>query len=178
MYNENMNKVIYIHGWGSSGEGETATLLKALVPGLIAPSLDYYNPSKALSDILALVDDRDPTDDVYIIASSLGGYFAEMVANLRVVHAILYNPSLRPATVSRIDPVVMKKMSLLPLGRYPTAASTRTVVLCSDDDVVSPDYATSYFGKYDVVWTTGGHRMTDANATLIVSMLNTRINRL
>lgn len=172
-----MTKILYIHGWGSSGDGETAVLLKTLIPGLIAPTLDYYHPIETLSRLLSIVDDRAPTDDVYIIASSLGGYFAENIANRRVVNVVFYNPSLRPYEVSRIDPVVMPLLRTLSLPARPTTASTRSVVLCSDDDVVAPEYAAKYFADYDVIWSTGGHRMTPVNATLVRSLLNTKQNQ-
>lgn len=172
-----MSKFIYIHGWGSSGDGDTARLFKQLVPGLIAPTLDYYNPSTALNALLALIDEN-PSEDVYIIASSLGGFFAENVANRRVVNIILYNPSLRPYEVSRIDPVAMSGLRVLALPTAPTTASTRSVVLCSDDTTVSPEYAAEYFNKYEVIYRTGGHRMTAPNAALIMSLLNIKINRL
>ena len=170
-----MDKFIYIHGWGSNGESGTATLFKSLIPDLIAPSLDYYNPIAALETLLALVDDCAPTDNVYIIASSLGGYFAENVAIRRVVHVIFYNPSLRPYAVSRIDPVAMSGLRLLALPDSPSAASTRSVVLCTDDDVVLPEFAERYFADYDIWFTTGGHRMTERNADLIMSILNKKI---
>lgn len=172
-----MTKVIYIHGWGSSGDGESATLFKKLIPGLIAPTLDYYKPAEALSTLLALVDEY-PREDVYIIASSLGGFFAENVAQRRVVNIIVYNPSLRPYEVSSIDPVAMEKLRAYALWDGPTGYSTRSVVLCSDDTVVDPNYAAKYYSRYEVIWRTGGHRMTDNNAALIMSLLNTKINSL
>jgi len=174
-----MNKFIYIHGWGSSGIGDTASLFKTLVPGLIAPTLDYYKPAEALETLLALVD-QFPEDDVYIIASSLGGFFAENVAVRRVVHVIFYNPSLRPYEVSRIDPAALPELRELALSAPAPSSpsSTRSVVLCYDDDIVLPEYAAGYFHKYDVVWSSGGHRMTTANAESIVSILNKKINYL
>ncbi len=172
-----MPKFFYVHGWGSSGDGETATLFKKLIPGLIAPTLDYYKPAEALSTLLALVDE-DPSEDVYIIASSLGGFFAENVATRRVVNLIAYNPSLRPYEVSSIDPAVMEKMRAFALWEGPTSTSTRSVILCSDDDVVRPDYAARYYSRYEVIWRDGGHRMTPHAAALIMSLLNTKVNSL
>lgn len=170
-----MNKFIYIHGWGSNGESGSAALFKTLIPDLITPSLDYYNPAAALETLLALVDDRAPTDNVYIIASSLGGFFAENIAIRRVVNVIFYNPSLRPYTVSRIDPAAMSGLRLLALPDSPPATSTRSIVLCTDDDVVLPEFAEEYFSEYDVRFSTGGHRMTERNAELIMSILNKKI---
>jgi len=172
-----MPKFIYVHGWGSSGDGETATLFKKLIPGLIAPTLDYYKPAEALTKLLEIVDE-DPSEDVYLIASSLGGFFAENVAQRRVVHLISYNPSLRPYAVSSIDPEVMGNMTAFALHEGPVGPSTRSVVLCSDDDVVKPEYAAQYYKRYEVIWRTGGHRMTDHAAALILSLLNRKINSL
>ena len=169
-----MNKFIYIHGWGSNGESGTATLLKTLIPSLITPTIDFHKPAEALAQVLALVDE-DPLCDVYIIASSLGGYLAEKVANLRVVHLVLYNPSLQPVE-ERIGAVAPALLTFLPLPSKPSTASTRTILLCSDDDVVFPDRASVYYRDYDIRWTSGGHRMTDRNAALIVKLLNTKIN--
>lgn len=169
-----MNKFIYIHGWGSSGTGDSALLLKSLIPDLITPTIDWFKPADALAEMLALVDE-DPTCNVYIIASSLGGYLAEKIANMRVVNLILYNPSLYPVA-ARIGSVAHTLLTELPLPTSPGTASTRSVLLCGDDEVVRPEFAAAYFYEYDVRWTLGGHRMTADNAAVIVKMLNKKIN--
>jgi hypothetical protein len=171
-----MKKVIYIHGWGSSGTSETAMLLKSLIPGLITPTIDWFKPTEMLAEMLALIDE-DPSDDVYIIASSLGGYLAEKIANMRVVHVIFYNPSLYPVA-ERIGDSAHKLLKELPLPVSPGTASTRSVLLCGDDQVVRPEGAAAYFCDYDVKWILGGHRMTTDNAAVIVKMLNTKLHTL
>lgn len=170
------NSFIYVHGWGSSGTGETATALKTLLPDLITPSFDYYHPAKALKELLELVDSLNDKSDVYLIASSLGGFFAEHVANTRVVNVVFFNPSLRPGTSSKIDPAVKLDYQYIPLPASPTKYSRRTVVVCTDDDIVDPSYARQYFKDYPVRLETGGHRITSAHLPVINEVLNTLIN--
>jgi len=173
-----MNRFIYIHGWGSSGSGETAELFKSLLPGLIAPSLNYYDPCGALADLLTLVDSFDKTDDIYIIASSHGGYFAELVANKRIVNVVFYNPSLSPVRVQHLLGTTLPIYDYpeLQLPEKPTGSSVRCAVLCTDDDVIPLATTARYLQGYTIYPASGGHRMTATNAQLIIRIVNRLIN--
>ena len=88
--------VIYIHGFGSHGLGGKALAFKAYfkskeVP-FIAPSLSYI-PELAIQTLEELIESYD---EVQLIGSSLGGYYALYLAQKYKLKAVLINPSIYP----------------------------------------------------------------------------------
>ena len=89
--------VIYIHGFGSSGQGAKAKLFreyfKGTSEGFIAPSLSYI-PELALDTLEELIESYNA--DVQLIGSSLGGYYSIYLSDKYNVPAVLINPSIYP----------------------------------------------------------------------------------
>ena len=174
-------KLLYLHGYNSSGN--TAELLKTEYPDLIVPNLDFHDPFATMSILLELVDNLNKDDDVYIIASSLGGFFAEFISNMRIVHIIQYNPSLIPDVSLRkygeFSEECLRKYEYekqyYKFHKY--SSSTKNVVLSTDDEVIDYRIAAEYYRDYPVVLTNGGHRMTYKNAAIINDILNSVINQ-
>ena len=81
-------KIMYVHGFGSSGQSGTVTLLRTLMPAvtIIAPDLPLH-PAEAL-ELLKQTCDAEKPD--LIIGTSMGGMYAEM---LRGTDRILINPA-------------------------------------------------------------------------------------
>ena len=81
-------KIMYVHGFGSSGQSGTVTLLRTLMPAgtVIAPDLPLH-PAEAL-ELLKQTCDAEKPD--LIIGTSMGGMYAEM---LRGTDRILINPA-------------------------------------------------------------------------------------
>lgn len=72
-----MKKLIYFHGFGSSGEGETARTLKELLPDwtVMAPDIPV-DPKEALPFLKELCQKEAP--DV-IVGTSMGGMYAQQM---------------------------------------------------------------------------------------------------
>jgi len=89
--------IIYIHGFGSSGEGSKAKILrtyfKSIDEPFIAPSLPYV-PELAIKTLEELIDSYH--GDVKLIGSSMGGYYTMYLAEKYGVQAVLINPSIHP----------------------------------------------------------------------------------
>ncbi len=89
--------IIYIHGFGSSGNGGKASLFKEYFEEeVIAPSLSYV-PSLAIDTLEQLIEmflEKDET--VGLVGSSLGGYYAIHLASKYGLKAVLINPSIYP----------------------------------------------------------------------------------
>lgn len=70
-------KVIYIHGYGSTGQAYKAQLLKQMLPEceVVSPTFDYdsLTPYTILDQLRALVESERPA---MIMGSSMGGYYA------------------------------------------------------------------------------------------------------
>lgn len=86
--------IIYIHGFGSSGQGGKASQLrdycKDIGQPFIAPSFSYI-PELAMSTLEELVESYD---EVTLIGSSLGGYYSIYLAEKYGLKAVLINPAV------------------------------------------------------------------------------------
>ncbi|GEM_PF-194850 len=90
--------IIYIHGFGGSGEGSKARLFRdyfrSIGETFIAPSLSYV-PELAIATLEELI--RSYQGNVYLIGSSLGGYYATYLSTLKEVkRVVLINPATKP----------------------------------------------------------------------------------
>ncbi len=91
--------VIYIHGFGGSGQGNKAKLFreyfKSIDEGFIAPSLSYV-PELAIKTLEELIESY--YGDVKLIGSSLGGFYTIYLSQKYNLQAVLMNPSIYPYT--------------------------------------------------------------------------------
>ena len=89
--------VIYIHGFGGSGEGSKAKAFreyfKSIEEPFIAPSLSYV-PELAIRTLEELIESYHR--DVKLIGSSMGGYYTMYLAQKYHLQAVLINPSINP----------------------------------------------------------------------------------
>ena len=83
-------KVLYVHGFGSSGQSGTVTRIREVLPNadVIAPDLPV-RPEEAI-DLLRQTCEREHPD--LIIGTSMGGMYAEMLYGY---DRILVNPALQ-----------------------------------------------------------------------------------
>jgi len=95
--------ILYIHGFGSSGQGGKSTQFRAYFKAqgidFIAPSLSYV-PALAIATLEELIESYD---EVTLIGSSLGGYYSLYLAEKYGLKAILINPAIKSAkTLKRL----------------------------------------------------------------------------
>ena len=90
-------KVLYVHGFGSSGQSGTVTLIRQSLPEatVIAPDLPIH-PEEAMQLLAALCRQEEPD---LIIGTSMGGMYAEM---LRGYDRILVNPAFEMGETMRL----------------------------------------------------------------------------
>jgi predicted esterase YcpF (UPF0227 family) len=88
--------ILYIHGFGSSGEGDKAKIFREYYRKknvkFLAPSLSFI-PELALRTLEEIVKN---CEDIKLIGSSLGGYYAIFLAKKYNLKAVLINPSINP----------------------------------------------------------------------------------
>jgi predicted esterase YcpF (UPF0227 family) len=91
--------ILYIHGFGGSGLGVKANLFREHFKNkdvnFLAPSLSY-TPDLAVSTLEEIIQNCLKYEDVKLIGSSLGGFYATYLSNKFNLKAILINPSLKP----------------------------------------------------------------------------------
>ena len=86
--------IIFIHGFSSHGYGGKAKMLRSYFSDkeedFIAPSLSYV-PELAIQTLEELIT---VCDDVKLIGSSLGGYYAMYLAEKYKLKVVLINPAM------------------------------------------------------------------------------------
>ena len=82
-------KILYVHGFGSSGQSGTVTRIREVLPNatVVAPDLPI-EPEEAMALLRQVCDSEKPN---LIIGTSMGGMYAEM---LRGFDRIIVNPAL------------------------------------------------------------------------------------
>lgn len=90
-------KIIYLHGFNSSGDTGTASYLKSMYPdSFLAPDYDYINPDNAATMLDSIVMATMKEHDVIMVGKSLGGFWANYFAEKYRLKCILINPGLQP----------------------------------------------------------------------------------
>jgi len=91
--------LLFIHGFGSSGRGDKAQLLKAWCQqqeiSFAAPSLPTI-PVLAVETLQAIIETIQKYEPVGLVGSSLGGFYATWLANHYELPYVLVNPSVEP----------------------------------------------------------------------------------
>lgn len=97
--------IIYIHGFGSSGQASKAKLLRSYCQSkgirFIAPSLSHI-PDLAIGTLSELIESYLENEKVYLMGSSLGGYYSLYLSDKYDLKAVLINPAVNaPETLQR-----------------------------------------------------------------------------
>lgn len=92
--------IIYIHGFGGSGESSKAVVFRNKLEEykVLAPSLSYV-PELAINTLKEIISSYMKYEEVYLIGSSLGGYYATYLANYFNIQAVLINPAVHPQNI-------------------------------------------------------------------------------
>lgn len=97
--------ILYLHGFSSSGFGKKALEFKEYFKDdLIHPSLPTI-PKLAINNLEQIIEVfLKLNQNVHLIGSSLGGYYALYLANKYSLKAVLINPAIKPLnTLSRYE---------------------------------------------------------------------------
>lgn len=87
--------ILYVHGFRSSGSGDTARMIREVFPEdtVISPDFDLEDPELTAQ---TFYDVLDTVKVDLIIGSSLGGYWALLFAKTHGIPSLVFNPSLTP----------------------------------------------------------------------------------
>ncbi len=95
-----MKTLVYLHGFISSPASRKAVMLgeclRARAPGIEfrVPEL-HHRPARAISQALGHCVGKDPADLV-VVGSSLGGFYATVVAERTGCRGVVLNPAVHP----------------------------------------------------------------------------------
>jgi len=103
---------IVIHGFGSAGKGGKAMLFREYFKDknmpCIAPSLSYV-PELAIDTLEQLIESYN--NEVTLIGSSLGGYYAIYLAEKYGLKAVLINPAVDSSKTLKKRVIEMKSLA-------------------------------------------------------------------
>jgi hypothetical protein len=95
-----LKTIVYLHGFISSPRSKKAVMLGDYLRN-VGTGVDYlvpemhHRPSRALADA-ATACERVPVADLTLVGSSLGGFYATVLAERMGCRAALLNPAVRP----------------------------------------------------------------------------------
>ena len=92
--------IVYLHGYGSSPNGDTAQHLKKTFHGqnFIAPAIDHsQHPEVLKKQMDDLAKKLQKHNDPIIVGSSAGGFWGDYMAAKHGIKTVLINPSLKPS---------------------------------------------------------------------------------
>lgn len=171
--------IIYIHGYNSSGNSKTASMIREHFKDLVSVTWDTNKPKHSIEEIIKLIDNADDDEEVILVASSLGGFIAEAISDRRRVGLVLINPSLVPYQSLRkynLDEATLDEYDSIQLK---FRKEHRSIILSMDDNVVNPENALQIYSKIaKVIKINGGHQVTKEMIPIITQEINNTINSL
>jgi predicted esterase YcpF (UPF0227 family) len=144
-----MTTIVYIHGYNSSCESETGTIVldRCRQAGYNVIGFNYdstpLKPFPIISDLINL--DKQITNDeeeIIYVGSSLGGFFANVIACMSGNKAVLINPAIRAYETMKkynVDDCVIDELKTIS-GYITDFDCPQRIVICGNqDDIVDPD---------------------------------------
>jgi predicted esterase YcpF (UPF0227 family) len=136
--------VLYLHGYGSTGDTDTAVNLRRALADdftVLSPSYDGSDPVAAALQLEALMVTHASAAPV-LIGTSLGGFFANYLARVCNVRAVLINPALAPSSSlhkhGENAATLAGYQQLEAAEKVQVHRPARVVVIGLRDDVVDP----------------------------------------
>ena len=182
-------KIIYIHGFNSSGNATKSQLLRAAVEKYL-PQIEYYSPTlihhpeKAMRQLQKDLDKQADKYHFCFVGSSLGGFYSIYLAHRYPnSKAVLINPAIDPwktmhdyyghyeneATGEKFEVTEKFVSSLKELSIAEIKNPERLLLLLqTDDDVIDYRIAQKAFpDSLNIIRTGGGHTFTDFSEIIL-----------
>lgn len=168
-------EMIYLHGFNSSGKGETVLNLRKKFPELLAIDYDYINADNAFSEINDFIINLKDWD-IILIGTSLGGFWANYFAQKYDLKCVLFNPALEPDntlkkyigenlvnyTTSKITSFTKEDLDRYRKYQVPINKGTfRTSLLGRNDEVIDHKKSAELLKGTHVIYTNDKHRIAD-----------------
>jgi predicted esterase YcpF (UPF0227 family) len=184
-----MLTILYIHGFASCGNSSKALYLKEFA-NVISPELSHH-PETALKQLRSLLSNMD-TDELIIVGTSLGGWYANEMANEFGINELLINPL---TNIDEMKKVIGKNTNFCTnlefeftkedfnfLKNYQNANYKpwqKAIWLSENDEVLNNKYAKEYYkDKSEITLFENKDHRFDLNGTFIEEKLEKMNNTL
>ncbi len=87
--------IIYIHGFASSSNSNKVKLLSNSFEKVKSIDLSH-RPSKAIQQLITLIEQQKNKRKILLVGSSLGGFYALYLSKMFDLSTVLVNPSMKP----------------------------------------------------------------------------------
>ncbi len=110
--------IIYLHGFNSTGASAKGWFLTEHLNDITVLTPTYhYDPQRAVQMLEALISESLKLDDnVVLVGSSLGGYYAQYLADRFSLKRVLINPALMP--IAALDKYLGENVNYYTGERY------------------------------------------------------------
>ena len=189
-----MTTIAYIHGFNSAPETDTYKSLKSGMPdyNFVSLEYDYINPINAWSDFDTQIMEifRKFGTDVLFVGTSLGGFWADKLAQYFRTSCVIINPSIDPSEsmksyIGKNKNYLTNEIKILTeencnnyllFNSFYTTSPHRVVVLGMKDEILDPIKTELHFkDNAEIIKIENmGHRMenTDLLINIITSTLD------
>ena len=171
--------IIYIHGFKSSPLSEKSMALQAAFPGLVAADYDSLHPDTGFQQLDDLIRPH-LRDNLVLVGSSLGGFWAYHFACRYGVKCVLLNPCMHPEIsllqhIGEVENMYTGEKGILTewdLSRYPNyrlnGASHCTVLHEKGDEVIPYEESVANFKDvaYLMLLEGGNHRFEQLDVAI------------
>lgn len=187
--------VLYLHGFRSSPQSTKARLM-AQAMATHYPHLTWCCPQlppspQAAAALIAELTQSWPSDQMAVVGSSLGGFYATWLASQRHCKAVLLNPAVYPARDLAkyigeqtawhdpnerfyFAPEFVDELHALEVGPLPDAHSVFALIAQGDEVLDWREMVARYPGAHQQVLAGGDHAISDFETHLprVLEFLN------
>lgn len=176
-----MDAIIYFHGYNSTGNSRTASIIRDSYPScdIISPTYNTKDCRIGIKELTPVVEEAVRCYDyVYLVGSSLGGFMASYFSNKYGLPVVLVNPSLDPM-VSLTRHPISDNINIESYRDYYLEDGhgiSKVVVLGRKDGIIKYDtYMDRFLNRYKIFINDNmGHRVISKDD--IVPAIDTLIN--
>lgn len=183
--------IVYLHGFRSNANSSKVQDLRHMFPeyDVYAPVYDPHDPQKASTQLTNYVNTMLTNEELLVIGTSLGGFWAKWLAFNNFGKALLVNPLMQPYNNLNIgrhrlhdsnEEIVFTQRMKDSFKDFGANHGYFEIALAQDDDIININDTKEYLKSNNLdrpvhEFLDGGHRFNDFKRlkTIIEIMTNT-----
>jgi predicted esterase YcpF (UPF0227 family) len=153
--------ILYIHGYNSTGEETSRKIREGTDKQVIIVQYPFENADQSFETIKSKIEEY-LSEDIILVGSSLGGFWANYFAERFNLRVVLINPAIHPSQTLKKYQKDTEKYAKY--EHIPVKGIHRSIILGLSDEVISPKDTIEYYDKsYSQLYLFPheGHRFND-----------------